>query len=59
MRSNEFRAVVAGCASAGVPTTIRGSGGANRGQCMLLHGAVFLGAVGPQHAARSSMEKRV
>jgi FAD/FMN-containing dehydrogenase len=39
---DEIRAVVAGCASAGIPITARGSGTGNYGQCMPLHGGVIL-----------------
>ncbi len=39
---DEIRAVVAACASAGVPITVRGSGTGNYGQCMPLHGGVIL-----------------
>lgn len=39
---DEIRAVVAGCAHAGVPITLRGSGTGNYGQCMPLHGGVIL-----------------
>jgi FAD/FMN-containing dehydrogenase len=39
---DEIRAVVAGCAAAGVPITVRGSGTGNYGQCMPLHGGVIL-----------------
>jgi len=39
---DEIRAVVAGCARAGVPITLRGSGTGNYGQCMPLHGGVIL-----------------
>ena len=39
---DEIRAVVAGCAAAGVPVTVRGSGTGNYGQCMPLHGGVIL-----------------
>ena len=39
---DEIRAVVAGCAKAGVPITVRGSGTGNYGQCMPLHGGVIL-----------------
>lgn len=39
---DEIRAVVAGCASTGVPLTLRGSGTGNYGQCMPLHGGVIL-----------------
>jgi FAD/FMN-containing dehydrogenase len=39
---DEIRAVVAGCARAGVPITPRGSGTGNYGQCMPLHGGVVL-----------------
>jgi FAD/FMN-containing dehydrogenase len=39
---DEIRAVVAGCAQAGVPITVRGSGTGNYGQCMPLHGGVIL-----------------
>ena len=38
----EIRAVVAACAQAGVPITVRGSGTGNYGQCMPLHGGVIL-----------------
>ena len=38
----EIRAVVAGCASARIPITARGSGTGNYGQCMPLHGGVIL-----------------
>ena len=38
----EIRAVVAACAQAGVPVTVRGSGTGNYGQCMPLHGGVIL-----------------
>lgn len=38
----EIRAVVAACASAGVPITVRGSGTGNYGQCMPLHGGVIV-----------------
>ncbi len=39
---DEIRAVVAGCATAGIPITLRGSGTGNYGQCMPLHGGVIL-----------------
>ncbi len=39
---DEIRSVVAGCARAGVPITVRGSGTGNYGQCMPLHGGVIL-----------------
>ena len=39
---DEIRAVVAACAGAGVPITVRGSGTGNYGQCMPLHGGVIL-----------------
>ncbi len=39
---DEIRAVVAACAQAGVPITVRGSGTGNYGQCMPLHGGVIL-----------------
>ncbi len=39
---DEIRAVVAACASAGVPITLRGSGTGNYGQCVPLHGGVIL-----------------
>jgi FAD/FMN-containing dehydrogenase len=39
---DEIRAVVAGCARAGLPITVRGSGTGNYGQCMPLHGGVIL-----------------
>ena len=39
---DEIRAVVSGCARAGVPITVRGSGTGNYGQCMPLHGGVIL-----------------
>jgi FAD/FMN-containing dehydrogenase len=39
---DEIRAVVAACARAGVPVTVRGSGTGNYGQCMPLHGGVIL-----------------
>ena len=39
---DEIRAVVAACAAAGVPITVRGSGTGNYGQCMPLHGGVIL-----------------
>ncbi|MBX3600155.1 MAG: FAD-binding oxidoreductase [Rubrivivax sp.] len=39
---DEIRAVVAGCAAASVPITVRGSGTGNYGQCMPLHGGVIL-----------------
>ncbi|MBX3637761.1 MAG: FAD-binding oxidoreductase [Rubrivivax sp.] len=39
---DEIRAVVAGCAAAGVPITVRGSGTGNYGQCMPLFGGVIL-----------------
>jgi FAD/FMN-containing dehydrogenase len=39
---DEIRAVVAACAGAGVPVTVRGSGTGNYGQCMPLHGGVIL-----------------
>lgn len=39
---DEIRAVVAACARAGVPITVRGSGTGNYGQCMPLHGGVIL-----------------
>ena len=38
----EIRAVVAACAAARVPITVRGSGTGNYGQCMPLHGGVIL-----------------
>lgn len=38
----QIRAVVAACASSGVPITARGSGTGNYGQCMPLHGGVIL-----------------
>ena len=39
---DEIRAVVAACAAARVPITVRGSGTGNYGQCMPLHGGVIL-----------------
>ena len=39
---DEVRAVVAACAAARVPITVRGSGTGNYGQCMPLHGGVIL-----------------
>jgi FAD/FMN-containing dehydrogenase len=39
---DEIRAIVAGCARAGLPITVRGSGTGNYGQCMPLHGGVIL-----------------
>ncbi|MCU0967961.1 MAG: FAD-binding oxidoreductase [Rubrivivax sp.] len=39
---DEIRAAVAGCARAGIPITVRGSGTGNYGQCMPLHGGVIL-----------------
>lgn len=39
---DEIRAVVAACAAARVPLTVRGSGTGNYGQCMPLHGGVIL-----------------
>jgi FAD/FMN-containing dehydrogenase len=39
---DEIRSVVAACAAAGVPITVRGSGTGNYGQCMPLHGGVIL-----------------
>jgi FAD/FMN-containing dehydrogenase len=39
---DEIRAVVAACAKARVPITVRGSGTGNYGQCMPLHGGVIL-----------------
>ena len=39
---DEIRRVVAGCARAGVPLTVRGSGTGNYGQCMPAHGGVIL-----------------
>jgi FAD/FMN-containing dehydrogenase len=39
---DEIRAVVAGCAAAKLPITVRGSGTGNYGQCMPLHGGVIL-----------------
>ncbi len=39
---DEIRGVVAGCAAAGIPITVRGSGTGNYGQCMPLHGGVIL-----------------
>jgi FAD/FMN-containing dehydrogenase len=38
----QIRSVVAACAAAGVPITVRGSGTGNYGQCMPLHGGVIL-----------------
>lgn len=38
----EIRAVVAACARARLPITVRGSGTGNYGQCMPLHGGVIL-----------------
>ncbi|MFZ4651756.1 MAG: FAD-binding oxidoreductase [Rubrivivax sp.] len=39
---DEIRAVVAACAAAGLPITVRGSGTGNYGQSMPLHGGVVL-----------------
>jgi FAD/FMN-containing dehydrogenase len=39
---DEIRSVVAACAAASVPITVRGSGTGNYGQCMPLHGGVIL-----------------
>ena len=39
---DQIRTVVAACARAGVPITVRGSGTGNYGQCMPLHGGVIL-----------------
>jgi FAD/FMN-containing dehydrogenase len=39
---DEIRAVVAACAKAQLPITVRGSGTGNYGQCMPLHGGVIL-----------------
>ena len=39
---DEIRAVVAACAQARLPITVRGSGTGNYGQCMPLHGGVIL-----------------
>jgi FAD/FMN-containing dehydrogenase len=39
---DEVRAVVAACAQARLPITVRGSGTGNYGQCMPLHGGVIL-----------------
>ena len=39
---DEIHAVVAACARAGIPITVRGSGTGNYGQCMPLHGGVIL-----------------
>jgi FAD/FMN-containing dehydrogenase len=39
---DQIRAVVAACAKARVPITVRGSGTGNYGQCMPLHGGVIL-----------------
>ncbi len=39
---DEIRTVVAACARAGVPITVRGSGTGNYGQCMPLFGGVIL-----------------
>ncbi len=39
---DEIRAVVAGCAAAGIPITARGGGTGNYGQCMPLFGGVIL-----------------
>jgi len=39
---DEIRAVVAACATQGLPITVRGSGTGNYGQCMPLHGGVIL-----------------
>lgn len=39
---DEIRRVVAACASAGIPLTVRGSGTGNYGQCTPLHGGVIL-----------------
>ena len=39
---DQIRAVVAACATALVPITVRGSGTGNYGQCMPLHGGVIL-----------------
>jgi FAD/FMN-containing dehydrogenase len=39
---DQIRAVVAACAAAQVPITVRGSGTGNYGQCMPLHGGVIL-----------------
>jgi FAD/FMN-containing dehydrogenase len=39
---DEVRTVVAACAQARVPITVRGSGTGNYGQCMPLHGGVIL-----------------
>jgi len=38
----EIRQVVAACASAGIPLTVRGSGTGNYGQSTPLHGGVIL-----------------
>jgi FAD/FMN-containing dehydrogenase len=38
----QIRSVVAACAAAGVPVTVRGSGTGNYGQCMPLHGGVIV-----------------